>query len=203
MIVVDTELSGLDTEKDSILSIGAIDMADPTRQFYGECRIWAGAHVNPEALAVNGFTEDQIRDPKKQTDGELVKAFIEWAILAPEHTLAGQNPFWDMEFIRNTAKRYHFDWPFAHRTLDQHTIVYMHMIKRGLTPPTANHRTDLDSDKIMTYVGLPVEPHPHNALNGAKWAAEAISRTLYDRKLLPEFMDKEIPWLADGSSQKN
>jgi hypothetical protein len=70
------------------------------------------------------------------------------------------------------------------------------MIKKGITPPVLNNRTDLNSDKIMNYVGIPAEPHPHNALNGAKVAGEAISRLLYDRNLLPEFKQFKIPWIA-------
>ena len=74
----------------------------------------------------------------------------------------------------------------------------MHMIKKGITPPISNNRTDLNSDKIMKYVGIPVEPHPHNALNGAKFAGEAISRLLYDRKLLLEFDKYPIPWIQNA-----
>jgi DNA polymerase-3 subunit epsilon len=203
MIIVDTELTGLDQEKDSLVSIGALDLSNPENQFYGECKIWHGAHVNEDALAVNGFTKEQIVDENKQTDGELVKKFIEWSLTCKEHTLAGQNPYLDMQFIRNGAKRYHIDWNFAHRTIDQHTLCFMHMIKQGIVPPTDKNRTDLNSDKIMTYVGIPVEPHPHNALNGAKVAAEAISRLLFDKKLLPEFEKYEIPWISDIQPKKD
>ncbi len=195
MIIVDVELTGLDAEKDSIVSIGAVDFSDSKNQFYGECKIWPGAHVNDEALNINGFTESEINDPQKQTDGELIRAFIDWTLACDEHTFAGQNPYLDMEFMKNAAKRYHLDWPFAKRTIDQHSLCYMHMIKRGITPPVSNSRSDLDSDTIMNYVGLPAEVHPHNALNGAKIEAEAISRLLYDRKLLPEFEKFEIPWI--------
>src|SRR5690348_15061128 len=100
MIVVDVELTGLDVSKDSIVSIGAIDLAKPSRQFYGECQIWKGAHINKEALAVTGFTEAEVQDPEKQTDEKLVKDFIVWALDCEEHTFAGQNPYLDMEFIR-------------------------------------------------------------------------------------------------------
>ena len=196
MIIVDVEFSGLDAEKDSIVSIGAVELENPQNQFYGECKIWLGAHINPDALEVNGFSVEEINDTKKQSDGELVKNFIDWAHNCSEHTLAGQNPSLDMEFIRNSAKRYHLDWNFAHRTIDLHSLCFMHMIKQGIVPPISNKRTDLDSDKIMKYVGIPVEPHPHNALNGAKFEAEAISRLLYDRKLLPEFEKNPIHWIA-------
>ncbi len=195
MIIVDVEFSGLDAIKDSIVSIGAIELDNPQNQFYGECRVWDEAHINDEALAVNGFTKEEIKDSKKQSDEDLVKTFIGWTSTCKEHTFAGQNPSLDMEFIRNGAKRYHMDWNFAHRTIDQHSLCFMHMIKRGITPPVLNNRSDLNSDKIMEYVGIPVEPHPHNALNGAKFEAEAISRLLYDAQLLPEFKKYPIPWV--------
>ena len=195
MIIVDVEASGTDQNQNSLLSIGAFDFDNPKNQFYRECKIWPGAHINDDALKVNGFTKEQAEDSKKQTDVELVKKFIEWALKCKEHTFAGQNPSFDRDFIHSSALRGHLDWPFAYRTIDQHSLCFMHMIKRGITPPVVNDRTDLNSDKIMEYVGIPVEPHPHNGLNGAKVAGEAISRLLYDKKLLPEFDKYQIPWL--------
>lgn len=35
---------------------------------------------------------------------------------------------------------------------------------------------------------------PHNALTGAMSHAEVTSRLLYDKKLLPEFEQFDIPW---------
>ena len=196
MIVVDTELSGLDPDKHSLVSIGAIDFSNPENQFYGECRIFPGAHISEEGIAVAGFSKEEVTDPKKQSDEELARKFIAWGMSRTEHTFVGQNPYTDMMFIRNAAKRYHLDWNFAHRTIDVHSICYMHMIKSGLTPPVLKNRSDLGSDKIMQYVGIPVEPKPHNALNGAKQSAEAASRLLYDKKLLPEFEAYPIPRMS-------
>ena len=45
------EFSGLDPRKHSIVSIGAVDFENPSRQFYKECRIWHGAEIVPESLA--------------------------------------------------------------------------------------------------------------------------------------------------------
>jgi DNA polymerase III epsilon subunit-like protein len=193
MIIVDVETTGVDEVKHSILSVGAIDFDNPKNQFYEECRAFEGAHIMDEALAINGFTRDQVLDVTKQTDEELIKHFIEWTKGVKEHTLAGQNPSFDRDFLHRTADRYHLEWSFAFRTVDQHSVCYTHMIKRGVTPPTAHNRTDLNSDKIMQYVGIPEEPHPHNALNGAKVAGEALSRLLYGRKLLPEFEKFDLP----------
>ena len=113
-------------------------------------------------------------------------------------SLGGQNPSFDRDFLRAAARRAkHTDWPFAHRTIDSHSLCYMHMVKRGLTPPIdpEHKRSALNLDAVLNYCGIPEEPKPHNALTGAMSHAEVISRLLYDRKLLPEFEKYDIPWL--------
>jgi DNA polymerase III epsilon subunit-like protein len=199
MIVVDVEASGMDYERDSIVSVGGVDLDHPERQFYEECKIWDGAHVSEEALAVNGFSHEEIKDPSKKTEAEVVKAFIAWALEAENRTLAGQNVSFDRDFLRAAAKRAgHTEWPFAHRTIDTHTLCWMHMIKRGLVPPIdpEHKRSSLNLDAVLNYCGIPEEPKPHNALTGAQSHAEVIARLLFDRKLLPEFEKYDIPWLA-------
>ncbi len=193
MIIVDVETTGVDEVKHSILSIGALDFANPSNQFYEECRAFEGAHIDDEGLAINGFTREQVLDSNKQSDEDIIKHFMAWARGVNEQTLAGQNPSFDRDFLHRAADRYHLEWPFAFRTIDQHSVCFTHMIKRGVTPPVINNHTDLNSDKIMNYVGIPAEPHPHNALNGAKVAAEALSRLLNSKKLLPEFERFDLP----------
>lgn len=198
MIAVDVESSGTEAHVHSILSVGAIDLVDPTRAFfYEESRAWDGAKIEDEALAVNGFTREQAIDIHKQTEGELAHKFIAWALLSEDRTFAGQNPSFDRDFLRNAAGRAgHTQWPFAHRTIDSHTLCWMHMVKRGLTPPVDAEKkhSSLNLDAILVYCGIPEEPEPHNALTGAKSHAEVISRLLYDKKLLPDFEQFEIPW---------
>ncbi|HYF12974.1 MAG TPA: 3'-5' exoribonuclease [Candidatus Paceibacterota bacterium] len=197
MIAVDVESSGTEPHVHSILSVGAVDLENPTRQFYAECRIWEGAKIEDEALAVNGFSRDQATDPNKQTEAQLVHAFIAWALESGNRTFAGQNPSFDRDFLRYAAQRAgHTQWPFAHRTIDSHTLAWMHMVKRGETPPVdpEKKRSALDLDAVLVYCGIPSEPTPHNALTGAKSHAEVISRLLNDIKLLPDFEQFEIPW---------
>jgi len=194
MIILDIEASGVDEVKHSILSIGALDFDHPENQFYGECRVWTGAHIMTEALAVNGFTEEQVNDEKKQTEGDLVKTFMEWTEKIEERTIGGQNPSFDRDFAMRASGRAGLNWTLAFRTIDLHSVAYTHMVKRGIKPPVTNNHSGLNSEAIMTYVGIPVEPHPHNALNGAKQAAEALARLLYNRKLLPEYEKFEMPF---------
>ena len=183
----------------SIVSVGAVDFDNPGRQLYEECRVWEGAHIEDEALAVNGFTRNEISDPGKQPEGELVRAFIAFAEGMPDTTIAGQNVFTDLYFLQNAAKRAgHTAWPFAHRIIDIHSLAYEHMIKRGLTPPldAVKRHSALNLDAALAYCGIPGEPKPHNALTGAKCNAEVISRLLYDKQLLPEFERYPIPWFS-------
>ncbi len=198
MIAVDVEASGIGPDTHSIVSVGAVDMDNPGRQLYEECRVWEGAHINDEALAVNGFTREQITDSKKQTEGELVHKFAAFAGPSADRTLAGQNVSFDRDILQAAAVRAkHTAWPFAHRTIDSHSLCWMHMVKRGLIPPVdpVKKHSALNLDAILLYCGIPEEPTPHNALTGAKSHAEVISRLLWDKKLLPEFEQYAIPWI--------
>jgi DNA polymerase III epsilon subunit-like protein len=199
MLVTDCEMTGLEPTLHSILSVGCVDLDNPTRQLYEECRAWDGAKIEDEALAVCGFSREQATDPKKQTEGELVQKFIAFAEGMADTTIAGQNVFTDLYFLQNAAKRAgHTAWPFAHRIIDIHSLCYEHMVKRGVTPPLNpdKRHSALNLDAALQYCGIPEEPKPHNALTGAKCNAEVISRLLYDKKLLPEFDQYAIPWLS-------
>jgi DNA polymerase III epsilon subunit-like protein len=198
MLVIDIEASGLDYEKHSIVSLGAVDFFDPTRRFYAECRIWDGADFMEEALAVNGFTEREITDPTKMPEAELVHQFWEWSQHLGNRTLTGQNVSYDRDILKAALHRAGLPWDFAHRTLDTHTMCWMHMIRRGLPPPVdeQHRRSALNLDAVLNYCGIPDEPEPHNALTGALCHAEVTSRLLYDRGLLPEFAQFPIPFAS-------
>lgn len=196
MIVLDIEASGTEYALHSIVSLGAIDMNNPERQFYAECRVWDGAHIMEEALAVNGFTEAQITDVNKISEAELVLQFMEWTQMCSDRTLVGQNVSFDRDMLKAAVIRAGENWTLPYRTLDTHTMCYMHMVKAGITPPfDAEHkRTALNLDAVLNYCGIPEEPDPHNALTGAKCHAEVASRLLYGRPLLPEFAAYTLPW---------
>ena len=197
MLVIDIEASGTEWAKHSIVSIGALDFEHPENRFYEECRIWEGAHIMEEALMVNGFTEAEITDQRKKSEGEIAHMFLQWSEYMNDRTLAGQNVSFDRDFLKAACDRADLPWNIAHRTIDTHSLCYMHMVIHGITPPIdpEHRRTALNLDAIMNYCGIPDEPEPHNALTGALSHAEVISRILYSKKLLPEFEQYAIPWL--------
>jgi DNA polymerase III epsilon subunit-like protein len=198
MIIIDIEASGVDYQKCSIIAIGALEFEKPNNRFYGECRIWDGAHMKPESSLIHGFSEESMTDSNKVSEGELVRMFFEWSQHMSDRTLAGQNVSFDRDFLKAACEREHIPWDLAHRTIDTHTLAWMHMVKRGLPPPIdeQHRRSALNLDVILNYCGIPDEPEPHNALTGALSHAEVASRLLNDTMLLPEFSEFPIPWLS-------
>lgn len=196
MIVIDIEASGTEYAKHSIVSIGALDFEHPENRFYKECCIWDGAHVMKEALLVNGFTEEEVIDATKETEGEVARMFMEWSEHMGDRTLAGQNVSFDRDFLKAACEREGIPWSLAHRSIDTHTLCYMHMVTRGIPPPIdpQHRRSALNLDAVLNYCGIAEEPKPHNALTGALSHAEVISRLLYGKKLLHEFSQYAIPW---------
>lgn len=193
MIVIDVEATGLDVNKCSLVSIGAVDFEHPEDQFYAECRVSEDASIWKEADVIHGFTREQLMDPNKKTESEIVKEFLEWIGKKSEDTIAGHNPSFDRDFLKAATERAGLNWFLAFRTVDLHTVCFAHMIARNVPIPLKNKHSALDSDNVMVYVGIPQEPKPHNALNGAKYEAEAFSRLLKKKNLLPEFAEYPIP----------
>ncbi len=193
MIIVDVETTGLNPKRHSIVSIGAIDFSNPENQFYQECRIWDGAEISKEALEINGFSEKEIKNLNKRSLEEIIKDFLKWVSKINERTLAGENPAFDLNFLKASCERYNITWSLGYRTIDLHSLCYIHYLRRGLIPPEKDKKSNLNLDTILKYVGLPAEPKPHNALTGAKMEAEAFSRLVYGKNLLNEFNNYPIP----------
>ncbi len=194
MIVVDVETTGSDSRYHSILSIGALDFDNPKNEFYMECRAFDGAHVAKEALSVNGFTEEQINDSSKKTEGEIVKDFLNWMSGVLDHTVAGQNPHFDTGFIIAASERVRLNFSIPKRIIDLHSVCVSHMLQRGIKPPISHNRSDLNSDKIMEYVGIPPESHPHIAINGARIEAEAFYRLFFGKNFYDSYKKFEVPF---------
>ncbi len=197
MIFVDVEASGVVYSRHSIVSIGALDFDNIKNRFYVECRLWDGAEINDESLAITGFSPEEVKSESRVTEGEAVRMFLEWSQHMGDRTLAGQNVSFDRDYLKAASDREGLSWDMAYRTLDTHSFAWMHMIKRGMKPPidSEHRRSSLNLEEIAKYVGIPEEPQPHNALTGALVHAEVTSRLLNDKKLLPEFEKFDIPWL--------
>lgn len=193
MIVLDIETTGLDPGRHSIVEVGAIDFDCPGNYFNEKCQVWEGAEIDPGALEINGLTLNEIHDQTILTQNELISRFSIWIELIEDKTIAGQNIDFDINFLNESSRRCGLDLNLGKRKVDQHSIVYAHFLKRNIRPPLKNGFSNLNSDLVMKYVGLPSEPKPHRAINGARFEAEALSRLLFGRVMFEEFYRYEIP----------
>lgn len=193
MIVIDIEMSGIEPSRHSILSIGAVDFTNPRNQFYIECRMRKGAVADPRALAVNGFTKKQIMDRSKPDLRTALLEFIKWSRKIKDRTIAGHNVQFDIKFLKYSFAFYDMNYSVGSRCIDTHSLTYAHYLKRKIRPPMDENRSDITSEVVARYVGLPTEPKPHNALNGARIEAEEFSRLIHGRNLLKEYAEFPVP----------
>lgn len=195
MIVVDVETTGTDSSKHEIINIGALDFDNPANLFYEDLRVLGPMeNDSPEAFEVNGYNSHEIREPARKHPDKAVRDFLEWASKIHDITPAGHNPGFDVDFLSALAKRHNVEFHFGHRFNDLHGLCYSHYKRRGILPPLKNRRTDIDSDKVMIYVGLPPESKPHRSgLTGAKLEAEAFSRFFHGKPLFEEYKECPVP----------
>jgi DNA polymerase III epsilon subunit-like protein len=194
MVILDIETSGFDPEEHGILSIGAVDLSDPTVQFYEECRLREGEKIDPQALEVNGFTLDECRDKSKQGTRDLIIHFDNWLQDRPIKMIGGLHvAAFDILFYNRKAIQCGIRHRLHKRTVDLHSIAFARMKQIGKIVPMTEGWSVMDTDFIHPFCGLPKEPKPHNALNGAKWEAESLNRLMYGKSLLPEFKRYPLP----------
>lgn len=174
LIAVDVETTGLDPQKCSIVSIGAVDIDVPERTFYMECNAWEGAEINSGALKVNGFSMEDVLSGK-ESEAKAIEKFFLW-IMEDSRTpiMVSHNSAFDKAFIECAAARARITNPFGFRTIDIHSIVYMHLLRTGKEIPSK-----LSLNECLQSFGLDREPDPHNALTGAKCNESLFKKVRY------------------------
>lgn len=195
MIVIDGEFSGLDHKSQGLVSLGAVDLYNPENQFYGECRLEEDMTYVEEALAINGFSVEEIYDKNKPSIAEMITEFDAWLqTCTTPQVLIGHNPKSDIDFLVESYKIAGIDYPLGHRSMDTHTIIMMSHMQLDQEILIEKWKYKINLDQGLKYVGIPNwEPRPHNALTWAKCEAEVVARIILKKKLLPEFDQYDIP----------
>lgn len=168
-LYVDLETTGLEIPRAAILSFGAVaDLPDGSvTEFYQLVRPnqeqWAEA--SPEALEVNGITYDMLKD--QPTIDQASYLFLSWLsvnkIKAPEYVYIGQNPNFDLGFLRHYVKGLDFvGFPFENPV--DNRKVYSILVGKKLAPYLKSRKSEFMSEALQ----VEPEPWPHNALEGAR-----------------------------------
>lgn len=177
LVIIDLETTGLHPARSGIVQIGAVDLrAESRREFSTDLRVFAEARIEAEALAVNGLTLDQCRDPQRPSEDDALLALLEW--LGPaDFVLAGMNPRFDRDFLvcaarRSSSRLDRTIWiPATHRTVDLHSLSMHYALRIGHPIPDRGFHTNA----CLELAGLAPEPEPHVAVVGARLIAQAIS----------------------------
>jgi DNA polymerase III epsilon subunit-like protein len=191
LIVVDVETSGLDEERDQVVSIGAVDFAKPQRTYYNECRLSRRVRPTQEALHITGFSLKDLRSRDKPTEREIVGQFLDWG--KRSRMLAGENPWFDAAFLHRASSRYGLAWPFGHRLVDLPSVSYSTQLRLKEYAILPKRDSSLSLDKTLKFVGLEPRKTFHNALGDAKLEAEALSRLIYGKPLVDEYSKYRVP----------
>lgn len=207
MIIIDIETTGLNYWENGILSIGALCFDNPEKQFYGECKLDEDDVITEEALKINGFSIEEIKSEKKQTQKELIKGFFEWLEKQDIRILAGHNVgFFDLNFIKTKAKKYNLNIKTRYRSLDLCSVaqtIYFKIHGKFLLDDYKENAMSLP--EVLRFCGIKDERieirngklikqgKKHNALEDCKLEAECFSRLLSGKGLFPEYNKFLIP----------
>lgn len=168
-IVVDVETTGLVPGVHQIVSIGAV-CSKTGEEFYKECSIFHHNEISNQALNINGFTEDQVRDVNKPNPLDIYIEFLAWC-KGRSKILAGHNiGSFDVQFLKHLHELHNettpTEWPFKYHYIDLHSMGVLHF------------KESLSHAKISVRLGLEPEPSPHNALAGARSEFNCIQKIL-------------------------
>jgi len=193
MIILDIETSGLNSQKNGIWQIGAIELENPENQFFEEARIDNEDTIQQGALEITNTTEQQLRNPNKQSQKQLLINFFTWINTINIKIPVCQNPTFDLSFIKTKAKKYNLTYPFHHRSFDLHSIAQTIQFKTKQKFLIFDNKSDMGLSNILGFVGMFDNRQAHNALEDAKLTAECFSRLIYNKNLLKEYSQFSIP----------
>ncbi len=181
-ISVDVETSGPVPGVFSLLSIGACVVPveataagkNASAEFYCTLKPLADASSDPAALAITGFSLDELIESGSMPEDAML-SFEEWLLAvagAAKPIFVGLNAPFDWSFINYYFHRFLGRNPFGFTALD---------IKAFYMGAMGSSWDDTRSSRISTKLGLPQKEMSHHALDDARAQAElflAIRRKL-------------------------
>jgi len=175
-VAFDTELTGLDFKRDSIVSIGAVRMRGrrilPGRSFYRLVR--PSSELKSQGVVVHGLTHSELE--KAASPPAVLREFLDF--LGPS-ILVGHFVFIDLKFLNSALEKYFgkgIDNPVVD-TAEIHGWLCDHDSFFSLAHPGEPAKSDLFSTARRH--GITLE-QAHNALYDAFVSAQLLQRLLPD-----------------------
>lgn len=165
IIVLDTETTGTDPWKNSVIQIGAVDFSNPENKFQMIFAPFEGAEITSEAEKTHKIKKETFQTLPKFEYG--VKKFHDWLLSFKQSpiTMAGYNISFDYWFITKSFEKANLTNPFDFHLLDLYSIAFsINLREYGLT-------------KICKALGVETL-QAHNALNDAIMTRNALFKIL-------------------------
>ena len=166
IIVLDTETTGTNPCKNSVIQIGAINFSDPNQKFQITFAPFKGAEITQEAEQVHKISKDTFNSLPKFEDG--IKEFHGWITSFKTEntiTMAGYNIAFDYWFLNTSFAKANLTNPFDFHLVDLYSIAFSKKL------------TSFGLVKICKELGLETLP-AHDALNDAIMTRNALVKIL-------------------------
>jgi DNA polymerase III epsilon subunit-like protein len=194
-IAVDTETTGLSPKENSLLSIGAVDLATGDT-FKMDCRVQDGRVVNDKALEVNGFTKEEIYDKSKPTAEEAVEEFEKFVKDHKAKVLIGYNFSFDLSFLYYAKYKSISAFKITPQALDLEEVMLKEVLPNDkLYPLSEKEKVEGRFPSLnasLNYFNSPDEMKPHISLTGALESAELYCLMKYKHHFI-ETINTPLP----------
>ena len=173
-VVFDFETTGLDSEKDQIIEIGAIRVEGTERSEF-QIFISNNKQLPKNIVDLTGITDEMLR-----TEGlEIKTAMKEFSDFVKDSPLVGYNVDFDKSFIQNTNKKLNISSFNHHQFIDLLKFVKKEKMFLG----NYKLQTALKAYEILEVV-------PHRALKDSKLVAELATKVNGFQNFLKKSLEK-------------
>lgn len=170
-IVVDTELTGLDERKDSIVSIGAVKMIgtkiDVGDTFYR--LVNSHTELSAKSVVLHGITPSEVVE-----EPDIEKILSEFLLFCKSDVIVGHFISIDLMFINKEMKRI-FGSPIKNHVLDTFTLYQWIMQSASSDSSYTVPFKDTNLYEIAANLSIPVSG-THNAITDAFITAQVFQR---------------------------
>lgn len=210
MIILDIETSGL-TGKMGIWQIGALEFENPENYFLEEARIDDEDEVMEGSLKVIGKTENELRDPHKQSQKQMIENYLNWLGQFKDRLIWGINVGFDVQGIQNKCIKYGLSSQcqklHGHRGMDISNLAQeKHYQIKGYYLLDNNGTNGMGLSNVLKFCGMTDERimvdlmgdinkkgKSHGALEDCKLEGECLSRLKFGKNLIPNYSKFQIP----------
>ncbi|MEK7576646.1 MAG: 3'-5' exonuclease [Patescibacteria group bacterium] len=166
--ITDFEFTGLDPTLHEIIEVGVIVVGGETMneitRFESKIKPEHLENASGESLAIAGYVEKDWENALTLHD-----ALTKYLEVTKDCIFAAWCSPYDWIFLLEAFKKTGIKNPFGHRSIDLFTVAHEKLKNK-------EDITGLGLSSLCTYFGIPKEPIPHRAINGAQSAFDIYKK---------------------------